>query len=71
MFCRKCNKVMKHVMSFYNGKACEFHRCPRCWHESKKTPLIFEDKEVNQKNADIKSNISKKKSQPKHMAKKK
>lgn len=50
MFCRKCNKVMKRVMSFYNGKAYEFHRCPHCWYECKKTPLIFKNKVLNQKN---------------------
>lgn len=71
MFCRKCNKVMKRVMSFYDGKAYEFHRCPSCWYESKKLPLIFKDKEVNQKKSDIKSNTSKRKPQPKHTTKKK
>lgn len=70
MFCRKCNQVMKRVMSFYDGKAYEFHRCPRCWYESKKIPLIFKDKEVNQKKTEIKLNTSKK-PQPKRTAKKK
>ena len=60
MLCKKCNKAMKRVMSFYNGKAYEFHRCPRCWYESKKMPLIFNDKEVNQKKTDIKPNAHKK-----------
>lgn len=71
MFCKKCNQVMKHVMSFYDGKSYEFHRCPCCWYESKKIPLIFKDKEVNQKKKDIKSNIPKKKLQPKRTVNKK
>jgi len=71
MFCRKCNQVMKRVMSFYDSKAYEFHRCPRCWYESKKIPLIFKDKEVNQKKTDINSNTSDRKHQLKCTAKKK
>ena len=71
MFCRKCNKVMKRVMSFYDGKAYDFHRCPRCLYESQKIHLIFNDKEANQKKAEIKSNTSKKKPQQKRTTKKK
>lgn len=49
MFCKKCDKTMRQVMSFYNGKAYEFHRCPSCWYESKKTLLIFEEEDLKQK----------------------
>lgn len=69
MFCKKCNKVMCRVMSFYDGKSYEFYRCPNCRYESKKLPLIFKEVKLNQKKTDIKSNTSKRK--PKHKAKKK
>lgn len=57
MLCRKCNKRMRRVMSFTDKKAYEFHRCPTCWYETKKSPLNFlhntktqenyEDKQTN------------------------
>lgn len=53
MFCKHCNTVMRHVMSFYDGKAYEFDRCPNCWYESKKKPLKFSDKELNQKKTEF------------------
>ena len=55
MFCRKCNKVMERVLSFYDGKSYGFYRCPHCWYESKKLAFIFKDKEANQKKKAVKS----------------
>lgn len=62
MFCKKCDKVMIHVMSFYDNKAYEFHRCPICWYESKKIPLIFSSDKLNQKNTEVGVKASKRKS---------
>ena len=48
MFCNRCNKQMKYVMRFENGKAFEFHRCPNCWAESKKRVIYFLDEQKRQ-----------------------
>lgn len=41
MFCKVCNKPMKHIMRFENGKSYELFQCPHCYWESKKTTLKF------------------------------
>lgn len=71
MFCKRCNKAMRRVMSFYNGKTYEFFRCPFCWYESKKMPFIFKNIELNRKKTEIKSNVLKRKPRTKCINKKK
>lgn len=55
MFCNHCNILMQYVMSFCDGKAYKFYRCSKCWYETKRKPLIFNDKEINQENTEIKT----------------
>lgn len=55
MFYKHCNAIMKHVMSFYNGKAYEFYRCPNCFYESKKWFIKFNNIELNQEKIEFNS----------------
>lgn len=41
MFCKVCDKPMKHIMRFDGGNSYELFQCPSCYWESKKTTLKF------------------------------
>lgn len=44
MLCKNCYGVMmKHVLSFDDGKAYEFYRCPKCHAQSKQVPYNYSD----------------------------
>lgn len=49
MFCKRCNVQMKKVMRFEKGKAYSLHKCPKCYYESKPTPLFFDERNISAK----------------------
>lgn len=50
MFCYHCNVRMRYVMRFEDSGMYCLYRCPKCFFETKKLPLIFLDDETNQNN---------------------
>ena len=50
MFCKTCNVMMHKVLSCDDGKFYTYHRCPRCYFQTKRYPYQFEDS-VECKNA--------------------
>lgn len=61
MFCKRCNIQMKSVMRFENGKSYSLHRCPKCYYETKKQPLIFNSKTNSEQPKQTKEGKPKKK----------
>ena len=61
MFCRRCNIQMKSVMRFENGKSYSLYRCPKCYYETKKQPLIFNSKTKSEQPKQAKKGKPKKK----------
>lgn len=52
MICKNCGSVMKHSLSFEDGKAYEFYQCPKCYSRTKNAPYDFASIDNN---IDIKS----------------
>lgn len=49
MFCRRCNIQMNKTMRFENGKSFSLHKCPKCYYETKPTPLFFDERNISAK----------------------
>lgn len=48
VICEHCNVPMKYVMRFEQGKSFRLRKCPKCYYETRQSPLIFEDEETTQ-----------------------
>lgn len=48
-------------MRFENGKSYSLHRCPKCYYETKKQPLIFNSKTNSEQPKQAKKGKPKKK----------
>ena len=48
-------------MRFENGKSYSLHRCPKCYYETKKKPLIFNSKTKSEQQQNNKKGKLKKK----------
>lgn len=68
MLCKRCGRLMSHVMRFEKGKTFELERCPYCHIESKpvllKSQMHFnaeKDKPIKEgKHKDVKKSSKKK-----------
>lgn len=48
MFCKKCGIPMSKVMSFSDEGNFEYYRCSKCLYETRKKPLVFDNKKGKQ-----------------------
>lgn len=48
-------------MRFENGKSYSLHKCPKCYYETKRQPLIFDYKTKSEQPKQVKKGKQKKK----------
>ena len=43
MYCGRCRKKMKHIISFERSRNVDYYKCPACGLETKKFPYVVEN----------------------------